>query len=219
MSFILDALKKSEAERLRQDTPGFADVPGSPREKSAVHWIWIIVVLIGINIIVLVVMFMRPDRLQESVAGNPATESASEVPSELPSKSTSAASSPAIVAEANLTQRPAAEITTDSFTPAVIDVAPQSTVPVPVVASYQSPRITESYATFNDLRGQGLLQLPDMHLDIHVYSSDPQDRFVFVNMSKYKERATLDEGPVVMEITPDGVILEYRGTGFLLPRE
>jgi general secretion pathway protein B len=215
MSFILDALKKSEAERLRQDTPGFADVPGSPQEKSAVHWIWIIVVLIGINIIVLVVMFMRPDRLEESVAGNPATESASESPS----KSASAASSPVIVAEANQTQRPAAEITTDSFTPAVIDVAPQSTVPVPAVASYQSPRITESYATFDDLRVQGLLQLPDMHLDIHVYSSDPKDRFVFVNMSKYKERATLDEGPVVMEITPDGVILEYRGTGFLLPRE
>jgi len=215
MSFILDALKKSEAERLRQDTPGFSDVPGSPREKSAVHWIWIIVVLIGINIIVLVVMFMRPDRLQESVAGNPATESTSE----LPSKSASAASSPAIVAEANQAQRPAAEITTDSFTPAVIDVAPQSTGPVPAVASYQSPRITESYATFNDLRAQGLLQLPDMHLDIHVYSSDPKDRFVFVNMSKYKERATLDEGPVVMEITPDGVILEFRGTGFLLPRE
>jgi general secretion pathway protein B len=215
MSFILDALKKSEAERLRQDTPGFADVPGSPQEKSAIHWIWIIVVLIGINIIVLVVMFMRPDRLQESVAGNPATESASEEPS----KFASAASSPAIVAEANQTQRSAAEITADSFTPAVIDVAPQSTVPVPAVASYQSPRITESYATFNDLRAQGLLQLPDMHLDIHVYSSDPKDRFVFVNMSKYKERATLDEGPVVMEITPEGVILEYRGTGFLLPRE
>jgi hypothetical protein len=38
-------------------------------------------------------------------------------------------------------------------------------------------------------------------------------------MSKYKEGGTLDEGPVVREITPDGVILEYLGTGFLLPRE
>ena len=66
---------------------------------------------------------------------------------------------------------------------------------------------------------QGLLQLPDLHLDIHVYSNIPEDRFVFVNMSKYKERGTLDEGPVVREITPDGVILEYLGTGFLLPRE
>ncbi len=214
MSFILDALKKSEAERLRQDAPGFSDVPGSPQEKSAVHWIWIIVVLIGINIIVLVVMFMRPDRLQESVASSPAAESASV----LPSKPASAASVPEIVTEANQTQRAAVEVTRDSFTPAVI-AAGQHTGPVPAVASYQAPRVTESYATFNDLRMQGLLQLPDMHLDIHVYSSEPKDRFVFVNMSKYKERATLDEGPVVVEITPDGVILEFRGTGFLLPRE
>jgi len=38
-------------------------------------------------------------------------------------------------------------------------------------------------------------------------------------MSKYKERATLTEGPTVKEITPEGVILEYGGTDFLLPRE
>jgi len=215
MSFILDALKKSEAERLRQDAPGFSGVPVSAREKSAVHWIWIVVVLVGINIIVLVVMFMKPDRLQESGAGNPAAESASELPSE----PASAASVPESVPQARPDQPRPAAMTTESFTPAVVNAAPQTAERLPGVASYQAPRITESYATFNDLRARGLLQLPDMHLDIHVYSSEPKDRFVFINMSKYKERATLDEGPVVMEITPDGVILEFRGTGFLLPRE
>jgi hypothetical protein len=109
-------------------------------------------------------------------------------------------------------------MTRDVFNPAVISAGRRSE-PVPGVASVQVPRITESYATFNDLRAQGLLLLPDMHLDIHVYSSDPEDRFVFVNMSKYKENATLDEGPVVKAITPEGVILEYLGKGFLLPRE
>jgi hypothetical protein len=59
----------------------------------------------------------------------------------------------------------------------------------------------------------------DMHLDIHVYAGLPADRFVFINMSKYKERATLAEGPTIKEITPQGVILEYGGTDFLLPRE
>ena len=63
------------------------------------------------------------------------------------------------------------------------------------------------------------MQLPDMHLDIHVYSGQPNDRFVFVNMTKYKEGATLTEGPRITEITPDGVVLDYFGTRFLLPRE
>ena len=214
MSFILDALKKSEAERLRKDAPGFSNVPDSTQEKSASRWIWIAVVLIGINVTVLVVMFMKPDRVQDPVASSPAAESASV----LPSKSASAAGLPQTLAEAERTRSPAAGMTTDNVSPAAT-AADQHTEPVPAVASYESPLIIESYATFNDLRVQGLLQLPDLHLDIHVYSNIPEDRFVFVNMSKYKERGTLDEGPVVREITPDGVILEYLGTGFLLPRE
>ncbi|NOR67834.1 MAG: GspB domain-containing protein, partial [Woeseiaceae bacterium] len=63
------------------------------------------------------------------------------------------------------------------------------------------------------------LVLPDLHLDIHVYSDQPAERFVFVNMNKYREQARLAEGPLVKEITPEGVILEHLGNGFLLPRE
>ena len=214
MSFILDALKKSEAERLRKDAPGFSNVPDSAREKSASHWIWIAVVLIGINLIVLVVMFMTPDRVQDPVASSPAAEPVSVLPSE----SASAAGLPQFLAETERIQLPAAGTATDHVSPAVTVASPHA-APVPAVASYESPLLIESYATFNDLRVQGLLQLPDLHLDIHVYSSVPEDRFIFVNMSKYKERGILDEGPVVREITPDGVILEYFGTGFLLPRE
>jgi hypothetical protein len=38
-------------------------------------------------------------------------------------------------------------------------------------------------------------------------------------MAKHREQSKLEEGPVVVEITPDGVILEHQGTTFLLPRE
>ena len=69
------------------------------------------------------------------------------------------------------------------------------------------------------MRVRGLVQLPELHLDIHVYSRTAGERFVFVNMSKYKEKATLEEGPLVAEIVPEGVILDYLGTQFLLPRE
>ena len=55
--------------------------------------------------------------------------------------------------------------------------------------------------------------------DFEALRRGREDRFVFVNISKYKESATLDECPVVKAITPEGVILEYLGTGFLLPRE
>jgi general secretion pathway protein B len=213
MSFILDALKKSEAERLRKDTPGFADVPDTAREKTSTRWIWIVVALVVINIAALAVLFVKTDRVQETVAVVRTTEPAvSEAPPIEAAEQ--AAATPEIMQPA----RPAA-MAPDPVTRAVIDIASQSADPAPPVARHSSAQVGESYATFNDLRAQGVLQLPDMHLDIHVYSSEPEDRFVFVNMSKYKERATLDEGPVIREITPDGVILEHDGTGFLLPRE
>ena len=63
------------------------------------------------------------------------------------------------------------------------------------------------------------MQLPELHLDIHVYSGEPSERFVFVNMVKYKERGKLAEGPTITEIVPEGVVLDYLGTRFLLPRE
>ena len=211
MSFILDALKKSEAERLRKDAPGFAAVPDSPGEKATSHWFWIVAALVGINITVLFVMFMKPDTTREPIVVSPAAVSAVVAP---------ATGGFAEIADEPGNAEPlAAEIRADPVTPAIRIPAPRSAAPAAAVASYESPQFTESYATFNNLRAQGVLQLPDMHLDIHVYSREPEDRFVFVNMSKYKERATLDEGPVVREITPDGVILEYLGTGFLLPRE
>ena len=73
--------------------------------------------------------------------------------------------------------------------------------------------------TIDELRLSGALQIPELHLDILVYSEVPEERFAFINMVKQREQSTLDEGPVVSEITPEGVILDYRGTKFLLPRE
>ncbi len=209
MSFILDALNKSESERLRKDSPAFSDLPDSTRQKSASHWIWIIVVLIGINISVLTVIYMKPDR--DPVTARPSAESISD-----PAQAAVISDN---VAEAERDQSSVAEATAVPVTRIPAAAASQSAAPTASMVSTDTSVVLETFATFNDLRAQGVLLLPDLHLDIHVYSSNPEDRFVFVNMSKYKERATLDDGPVVREITPDGVILEYLGTGFLLPRE
>ena len=73
--------------------------------------------------------------------------------------------------------------------------------------------------TIDELRLEGSLQIEELHLDIHVYSDLPADRFVFINMNKHREGSRTAEGPVVREIRTDGVVLEYQGRVFLLPRE
>jgi general secretion pathway protein B len=61
--------------------------------------------------------------------------------------------------------------------------------------------------------------VPALNLDLHVYSTKPTERLVFVNSRKYREGDTLQEGPVVQQITPDGAILEFRGSRFLLSKD
>jgi general secretion pathway protein B len=61
--------------------------------------------------------------------------------------------------------------------------------------------------------------IPVLHLDLHVYATQPQQRFIFVNSHRYREGDTLTEGPVVEQITPDGAVLSFRGSRFRLSND
>jgi len=215
MSFILDALKKSESERLKKDTPGIASIPESGRQKSPHKWIWLVLALVTLNLVVLAGLMIRVDQSSSSTEV-PAATADSEVNAVTPP----VAATVDVIPVSEQDVPPVTVIEPDPLagesveTPVVI----QST-PADVAATPLPTATANNIQTFNDLRAKGTFVLPDMHLDIHVYSSNTADRFVFVNMSKYKENATLSEGPVVSQITPDGVILTYQGASFLLPRE
>ena len=59
MSFILDALKKSEIERQRQSTPGLMDTPAALRRGRLPLWAICLGALLAINVVVLSVVLMR----------------------------------------------------------------------------------------------------------------------------------------------------------------
>ena len=73
--------------------------------------------------------------------------------------------------------------------------------------------------SINDLGPQATAGLPQLNVDLHVYATDPASRFVMINGRRYQEGARLPEGVLVEHITPDGVIMNNKGTRFLLPRE
>ena len=62
-------------------------------------------------------------------------------------------------------------------------------------------------------------RIPQLRLDLHVYAARPQDRFVMINMHKLREGESLPEGVHVESITPEGAVLSYNGSRFLLTRE
>jgi hypothetical protein len=88
------------------------------------------------------------------------------------------------------------------------------------------PVLTEDHAddeevlpTINEINLAGQPALANLHLDVHVYATQPSERFVYINMRKYREGATLAEGPVLESIRRDGVVLNYQGLRFVLPRQ
>jgi len=191
MSFILDALKKSETDRQQQTGSEFASVPSSSGNPNSLKWLWILGALLLVNAVVLFGVLIRDDA--------PAQDVTITTPQNSDEETVAQPTFEEQVAAAKLNQPPPASIS-------------QAEPPAP---SSSGARIL----TINEVRLNGTVQLTDLHLDIHVYSDVPAERFVFINMSKLREGSQLDEGPTVTEITLDGVILEHQGTTFLLPRE
>ncbi len=73
--------------------------------------------------------------------------------------------------------------------------------------------------SISEINLSGEQALPDLHLDVHVYATTPAERFVYINMRKYREGATLQEGPILERIRRDGVVLNFHGVRFVLPRQ
>ena len=61
-------------------------------------------------------------------------------------------------------------------------------------------------------------RLPDMKANVYAYSADPVERFVIVNMDKYRAGQRIADGPVLQEITADSMILKFSGRRFRLER-
>lgn len=255
MSFILDALKKSENERQRTIGPSLADAPMRRHRSERPWWAFAVAGLLVVNLGVLLVVLTRNDDTQARPAvTQPAVNPP---PASMPSAAPSAASAPVAAPAAAVTQAPATSPAVRSLAeeagayqepwpdsgdttfdlsrnpqlaaaanvpagPAIVRsidapvVAPLPSQPTPRAAT--SNEITEALPTADALIAGGT-SLPDLHLDIHVYSSNPAERFVFVNMRKYQEGQVLTEGPTVERITPEGAILNQQGLRYLQPRQ
>jgi len=233
MSFILDALKKSELERQRQTTPGLIDVGAPPPRSGLPPWAWVIGALLAINLVVLgVVLLRRGSTLAPPVASALHTTVAAAGPDANPG-----------AAPATNVDRSGAASAVDHFSP--MDGAPTYAPEVPVVESdgpgaepptakpvaRRPPPVTkaaeskaeddteEVLPTLSELSSSATQGLPELHLDVHVFATVPADRFVFINGRKYHEGMKLQEGPLLERIRRDGIVLNYQGVRFLLPRE
>lgn len=246
MSFILDALKKSESDRQRQNGPALFEVKVAPPRTRLPLWAVAIAALLVVNLGIVMWMVLRhPARAAAEEAAPPAG----------PAAAAAAASAPAGAAEA----MPAAAVSTTPVAPLSAAATQTAAVSPPATAAtsttggagnaaeesnpedyapaHESPAAPahESAATalgnhvrrgtaegvplYQDAAATPGAQIPQLRLDLHAFAARPQDRFVLINMHKLREGDSLPEGVRVDSITPDGAILSYNGSRFLLPRE
>ena len=214
MSFILDALKKSEIERQRQAVPGLIDVPKTPKRRRLPWWAFALAALLLVNVGVLSVLLLR----NPSPAKAPAQAQA-------PAAAKNDHFSPMDAAPVYAQEIPVQSPAGGADRPAVVqnpDAAQAARSPRrdPVLSEPAAPDANdEVLPTLSELSLPGGQALPDMHIDVHVFGTKPADRFVYINMRKYREGQTLQEGPVLERIRRDGAVLNYKGVRFLLPRQ
>jgi general secretion pathway protein B len=240
MSFILDALKKSEIERQRQSQPGLMDTPTAQRRGRLPLWAILLGALLAINVVVLAVMLLRsggPAASAPKKHTGPATVAEDRAPM-VADHFSPLGQTPVYAPEIPVTAADGASSKT-SPSSAVSQVAPlapplgaphstaQRSAPRPALRR-PDPLLSDADAkadneevlpSINQVNLTGAQALPELHLDVHVYATKASDRFVYINMRKYHEGNSLPEGPVVEHIRRDGVVLNYQGLRFILPRQ
>ncbi len=246
MSFILDALKKSESERQRQSGPALFEVKVAPPRHRFAIWAIALGALLAINLVVVGWMLSRSSSARSAArvaaaeaagtaagsgttAGSGAAAVSGTVPASAPVAAAAVQRSPAaapgagspagpeVVARSDASPPPAAAgaaaTNPDDLAPAV---EPPKGSAVPDSGGVVVRESQSGLPSYQDAAAVPGANIPPLQLDLHVYSEKPDQRFVFLNMVKLHEGEALPQGVRVDAITPDGVILSYRGTRFML---
>lgn len=234
MSFILDALKKSERER-EQQAQGTQPSVIYRRSHTPPTWMVVVITLLLVNMALVTVVWLRNDH-QPAVPmitvnnGAPATPAAVRVPANSLNNSNSNNELRSLQDETqsrpdpqDITATLLADAAPPEGPPLVRQVNPDDAGKSGLnnnIRNYaRDTGAGSNVPTLDSIGGNAALNLPALHLDIHVYSLNATERFVFINMKKYAEGNTLKEGPVIDRITSDGAVLSYGGQQFLLPRQ
>jgi general secretion pathway protein B len=221
MSFILDALKKSESERQRADAPALFEVKKAPPRQRVATWLLVLAALLVINILVLGAVLLRGshDTTPPTAANTPAPPpAAAPAPALAPPPATPTPAAPVMTPPAVAAPTPAPDSLPGNPAPAAeaADDAPAVEPPPRAPTPGMGPGDVPTYQQAASAPGANL---PDLKLDLHAYASNPSDRFVFLNMLRLREGQSTPAGVRVESITPDGAILSWHGTKFFLQRQ
>jgi general secretion pathway protein B len=210
MSFILDALKKSESERHRHSGPVLMDVRIAPPRRRIPSWAWVIAAVLLVNLGVLAwILWLSPTR--GAAPSTPAATAAAPIATPAASPAAPApapAPAPVVTAPPLVTGTAGPEAAAQP-----VQVAPAaSAMPAPPAAQDID---VSTLPKVSDMLTAGVV-LPELQLSWHVYDAVPTSRYVLLNGARLREGDFTPEGVRVVAIAPTGVVVEWRGRRMFL---
>lgn len=238
MSYILDALKKSEQERRRGEMPEINRFESDTPQSEVKHKWWpiVAVVLVLVNLVLLVVWAPWESQTtpvaNQTVAPNQPQSTVSQSSPPSPDNSGSGIKvKPA--PEAPVTPRQPASIPQPAkVMPARKEVAKTAAKPSPAVMepetlepelitpstqsapSRSAPPRASYLPQLQELPANVQQRIPDLSFSSHMYSSEPRFRSIIINGRRLKEGQYLNDEIQVREITDKGVVLGMGDTLF-----
>jgi general secretion pathway protein B len=219
VSFILDALRKSEHERQRSAVPGLSQVPLATPQPQIPRWTLVVIGVLVAAVLILGGAWWQSARAP--VALDPSSAATRERSGELPSAPTPSAA-PSTEPARPIVSEPSASDAPSLASAAAPEIAP-STARENDPPAFAAPRLDlpadrPALPSAAALAAEGVA-LPSLRLELHAYSERPRDRFVFINGRKYAEGERLTEGPQLLAIEPTGAVLAHAGRRFMLVQE
>ena len=227
MSLILEALRKSEAQRRRAQAPDLrAELPPAPLQRRVAipAWAWL---LPASALVLAAAWLMRtPDQAGPAKTDTDAGMSASReptptlpvVPRLSPPAAVVAPKPATTIAQASASSQPPSPavaqptaVTAPKPVPASIEPLPLPPVPTPSAGANDSDILQLS-----DLSAAEHKSLPPLKVSMHMWDGDAARRFVIVDGSRLVEGDRIGDA-VVTSITADGVLLDWNGRQLKLP--
>jgi general secretion pathway protein B len=212
MSYILDALKKSEQERGRGNAPSVQTLHTTGQNYSATkthYWPYILLVAVFVNLAALLYFIAAGTRLEQPTPTQQTLAQIEPRHAEMPEALARTQDT------ASIAQEPANEIVYKPVSmPAITHTAAR---PIYEVADTASAAYTPAQSAMlqrDELPASIQQHIPIMEFSAHVYSSNPLHRSIVINGRFLEEGDQLASDLTLSEITPKGAIFDYQGQLF-----
>ncbi len=231
MSYILDALKKSEEQRGQGAIPNVQTVHSSSlnyRDEKKAYWPYILVAAVIVNLAAIVYFIVDKDNIssvqdtaydnnaEKIIAANNTQTALAEIPKKQVTTTRTEIEPEKIDTHAPATVAPIEKKTNSTNSSANITAGYNSNAVVnkrPAQVQKQA-QTQKEIIDFYDLPDSIQQQLPAIIVSAHVYSSNPLQRSIVINNNFMEEGEYVIDNLILYEITADGAIFDYGETRF-----